>query len=413
MPDHLTQEQLESYLLLRMPVRDLLAADDHLSACAECRARVAARTPLSVTLEIEHPPYEELVEYLDGTADEGEREAMESHLSGCTHCSAELADLRAARAEISATTLEPAVRAERIPLWRKPIIWTPVYTAALAVVALVLVRDANQKTDRLATEVAALKERSARVQDLEKQAAALRAANDDLRRQLSHEPEIVAFVMDHGHRIALTDGGALKTDLMLPPDMSASVVAALSGRPLPNTVGDLRGRAGVLMGPAQEGVPFSLVAPVGTRVRDARPVFQWKPVSGGSGYVVEVYDENFHLLAKSESVAKSRWRPAVPLPPARTYVWQVTASMKDGSSVTSPGPSAPEAKFRALSAKALKDLNSAAAGASGSHLALGLLYTRHGLLDEATGEFRALLKENPSSSQAKRLLSAVQRRSDQ
>src|SRR5947208_1691045 len=41
MQDHLTTEQAESYLRRSLSPADLLAADDHLAGCVECRSALA------------------------------------------------------------------------------------------------------------------------------------------------------------------------------------------------------------------------------------------------------------------------------------------------------------------------------------------------------------------------------------
>jgi len=419
MAEHLTEEQLEGYRLRRMPVAELLAVDDHIAACEACRSQVSKATSDSLavhlTVDPEHPQYEELVGFLDETLDDIERQVIESHLSGCSRCSADIGDLRAARSEITDHEYRPTRSTSRTTFWRRPIIWAPTYAVGLALIALVPIRNAQQRADALAAKVAKLQANSARLQELEQQAIALRSTNEDLRRQLSVKEaprggSVVASVTDNGHQIAIDASGKLQTDLHLPESLRPAMVAALSGKSFAMAANDLRGSAGILMGPSQEGVPFSLLTPVGTFVRDAKPVFTWQPVPQSESYLVEVYDENFRLLARSEPLTKSKWRPSAPLVPVSTYIWQVTATMKDGSKLTSPGSPAPEAKFRILDRESLSKVKNVAPAVSQSHLALGLLYARYGLLDEAKREFQVLARENPSSEEVKRLLDAVRRR---
>jgi hypothetical protein len=44
-----------------------------------------------------------------------------------------------------------------------------------------------------------------------------------------------------------------------------------------------------------------------------------------------------------------------------------------------------------------------------SHLARGVIYAEAGLLDQARAEFAALVKDNPRSQLARRLLSSVKK----
>jgi len=51
MTQHLSDEQAERYCQRSLPVADLLAVDDHLQECEECRHRLAAREPLASAWE--------------------------------------------------------------------------------------------------------------------------------------------------------------------------------------------------------------------------------------------------------------------------------------------------------------------------------------------------------------------------
>ena len=56
------------------------------------------------------------------------------------------------------------------------------------------------------------------------------------------------------------------------------------------------------------------------------------------------------------------------------------------------------------------EVDAAQRAAGDSRLALGVIYARAGLLDEAEREFRALLEENPASATAQKLLRDVRAR---
>ena len=83
----------------------------------------------------------------------------------------------------------------------------------------------------------------------------------------------------------------------------------------------------------------------------------------------------------------------------------LTAS--NSGTLISPPPAEPEAKFRILDRARAVELMQAQRTYVGSHLTLGLLYIREGLLDNAELEFRKLRKANPSSAIARRLLANV------
>jgi hypothetical protein len=70
-------------------------------------------------------------------------------------------------------------------------------------------------------------------------------------------------------------------------------------------------------------------------------------------------------------------------------------------------PPAPEARFRIVSQHKVARLTQAEKAHQNSHLLLGVLYAEAGLLKEAQREFRLLLKANPGSPVAEKLLRQV------
>ena len=94
-----------------------------------------------------------------------------------------------------------------------------------------------------------------------------------------------------------------------------------------------------------------------------------------------------------------------------TYVWQVTA-LRNGIEVTSPEPPAGEARFQILDQQTQDQLEQERQRYSSSNLLLGLLYARHGLLDEAEQNFQQLADTNPESREIKELLENPQKASN-
>jgi hypothetical protein len=83
------------------------------------------------------------------------------------------------------------------------------------------------------------------------------------------------------------------------------------------------------------------------------------------------------------------------------------SARRGGEEITSPAPPAPEARFKVLGRAGLEELSAAERAGSSSHLLRGVLYARAGLLDEAEREFSALLRDNPHSPVARKLLRNV------
>jgi hypothetical protein len=155
--------------------------------------------------------------------------------------------------------------------------------------------------------------------------------------------------------------------------------------------------------------PVSLVlrAPVGMVLSEEQPRFSWDPVPGASGYrlVVTDFRSSNRIVAQGEtgSPGATEWTPPSPLPRGRIYEWQVIAVMRDGVLAR-----ARPARFKVLDRAELEEL--AAARKTGSHLTLGVVLARVGLLEQAEQEFRALQTENPSSALPAKLLASIKAR---
>jgi hypothetical protein len=128
-------------------------------------------------------------------------------------------------------------------------------------------------------------------------------------------------------------------------------------------------------------------------------------LDGAAGYVVEVYDAQFNPASSSPRLTAARWT-APPLARGQVYSWQVKA-IRDGQEFIAPGPPAPQAKFRILDQATAAEIARARRDYGPSHLLLGLLSARAGLLAEAEQEFRMLQKANPDSEVARKLLASV------
>lgn len=224
-------------------------------------------------------------------------------------------------------------------------------------------------------------------------------------------PVIVAALNDGGRRIALDSAGNLLGLEQLPEaDRRAIKSALVSGRvSTPHALAGLTTGGGPLLGGSSaEGqggeANFAPITPVGTVVRTARPSFKWRLLEGATSYAVNVYDTSFNKVATSGALPGMEWTPpAGALADGRVYIWQVTA-LRGGEEIVAPAPDTPEARFKVLEDGKARELDAAQRAAGDSRLALGVIYARAGLLEEAEREFRILLEENPASATAQKLL---------
>ncbi|MFL6263488.1 MAG: zf-HC2 domain-containing protein [Thermoanaerobaculia bacterium] len=315
---HLTERQVEEYRHRALSPRELLAVDDHIAGCEECRLRLAAREPLSGALSA----WEDL----------------------------------ARRA--------PAPAVVRFPLRRLAAV--AALAAVLVAVAGLGVWLAERAPERPAVELA-----------------------------------------DGGGRVALGPRGELVGLSSLPAEWRRDVAAALrSGRlDRPREIADLAGTEPALRGAAATA-PFTLLAPLATAVAGGRPSFRWTPLAGAGSYEVKVFDPELHPVAASGLLTGTDWTPDRPLPAGMVYAWQVVVRLGD-EDVIAPGPQAPPALFRVLAPDQARAVESAAREADGSPLALGVLYARSGLLDDAERELARVAAANPGSATARGLLASV------
>ncbi|HEX5884318.1 MAG TPA: hypothetical protein VFY67_07215, partial [Pyrinomonadaceae bacterium] len=160
-----------------------------------------------------------------------------------------------------------------------------------------------------------------------------------------------------------------------------------------------------LMSSDNQKQEFSVVEPAGNVLMTNEPTFRWSRLEGATGYVVEVYDDQFKLVASSPQLTNLSW--ATTLSRGKVYSWQVKA-IKDGQEITSPRPPAPQARFRILDQGKANELARAKRAYGSSHLTLALLYAEAGLLKEAEQELRLLRRANPNSEVARTLLRQAQ-----
>ena len=66
-----------------------------------------------------------------------------------------------------------------------------------------------------------------------------------------------------------------------------------------------------------------------------------------------------------------------------------------------------EARFRILDQRAVVALAKLKESAGSSHLAMGVFYWKHGLIEESEREFQALAQANPNSTAVAELLASI------
>lgn len=413
---------------------------------------------------MEHLDFAQIAGFVDDAMNEAERVVVADHLAVCASCVQEVRELSAFR--VSLETLSPgepvAAARQRTPvapagerpgmfgrlfgfrIWASPLAAGAAALVLLSVAGLFWLTRSDDapaprpelargerpsdpiNADASAQGEAGTSARAGAVSEGKAEAGRETVSDDSAPRvgdptevpgsaspavRRATRPKIVAALNDGGNRIALDDAGNLLGLERLPESDRRAIKSALaSGRvSTPPALSGLTAGGGPLLGGGSGegdggGATFAPVTPVGTVVRAARPSFKWRALEGATSYVVNVFDTSFNKVATSGALTGVEWTPSAgALTRGRVYAWQVMA-LRGDEEISAPAPGEPEARFKVLEDGKARELDAAQRAAGDSRLALGVIYARAGLLDEAEREFRTLLEENPASATAQKLL---------
>lgn len=437
--EHITTEAIERYAARASEPTEMLAVQRHAASCEMCREKLTRTFDAENAFaglrnnfalddsadDFEHLPYEQLALFVDGKMDDVDREIAESHLAICAECERDLADLSIYQKIADAPPVEKNVRQS---IWQRLFAFDSfgafVPAAGAAVILLAILAGAwfllrsNRNQEIAETNVnkisplptaSTVNVNSANNQSVNSSNDANAAANQSPQTETipNAAPE---YALNDGQMTIDADGNARGLETLSPSAQRAVRQSIQSGK-VSVGANSLGANGGVLMGGGSEsdGVPFALRTPVGKVVVETQPTLRWKPLAGATAYSVAVVDQNFRVVAESGKLTATEWRPAKSLPRGATYSWQVTATKADGTETVSPSSPAPQAKFKVLDAATASDINKLQQ--TKSHLALGVLYAQNNLIQEARREFETLLRENPKSALARKLLQSVKGKS--
>jgi hypothetical protein len=456
--EHLSIEQMSQYHGRTLVPRELLAVDNHMASCRDCyklftrsfsivpEKSEALKNELQTQISEEsfHLNFDEqMAPYVDGKVEEIEREIIESHLALCAQCAEDLHDLQEFKYQLSqASVNEPtsfrqsSAREKIASLWAQPTQWRRLRIAAMmlavAVVAGVAVallwhaRFSNQRAKLITPEPAyrGAQEQSPNInapaapapESVDNSSGISAAQNSQgqplptpVVRDRQPDAQIVTVLNDGGGQILIDSLGRVSGLESLPVELRQSVKTALTARQLqrPSILAELSTKPGGLLGGSGERDTFALSEPFGKVVESDHPTFRWHPLAGATRYTVTVYDSNLQRVMSSEALAATKWTPTRALARGMTYSWQVSA-VRDGKVIISPKPPVANALFRVLGGAESAAIERAKRTHGNSHLAMGVLYWKAGLVDDAEREFQALAQANPDSQMAKRLLRDAQ-----
>ncbi len=438
MSRHPSSQQLEQYARRTLSPGLFLTVHRHVSACPVCHQTSSLRAQGERDAELllsalltdhedisAHLSREDVAAYLAGDLPEVEQEIAESHLELCGECSLRVEKLsRGPSLKPVAASSSSAAAAGVLPHSRPArqfIAWQIAAGVALliggALTVILFLRQpkiyeagrhysppsAGQSSPQLVEQVG----QPVATPDAPAEQGTLPTTNGQAP-SVAVPPRQVLSLRDGGQEVRLDEAGNLSGLESLPPGARASVREALTARKIksPEKLSDLRDKPGTLMGGTANTDELKLVGPVGLVVRSSRPVFRWQPLAGASSYTVVVTDAQLNEVATSGPLTIAEWRMPSELSRGRVYFWQVTAR-KNGLEITAPVLPAPRAKLMVLSQAEDEELNRLERSPRRSNLALGVLYARAGLLDDAERELLALVQANPKATVARQLLESV------
>lgn len=417
MAEHLTEQEIELYVLREGNPGNRQVTAEHLVVCQPCLQRVldSEHSVLAVNALTEaflpsvgDPPFHlshaELKNYVAGSIAKADQIICESHIEICEQCDEEL------------QLLSTAQRTQRAQKFARPrSAWrflTPARLAAavaliglLTLAALVWWQQSSRPTQQEAISNGAQEAPGAALPPGSVAQATPQPGNESV----ASNPSVVASLNDNNREIRLDQEGKVTGLEGFDESSQKMVKAALAGEGLakPDVLDELSSPPIKLLGERPSGAAFQLAGPIGKVITEQRPALSWRPLTGATSYVVSIFDNNFNRVATSPPLSKTNWTVDVPLQRGQSYSWEVAAT-KDGKEIAAPVAPAPRAQFKLLETDKLSVLSKLKQQKRVSHLALGLMYARFGLVSEAEGEFRKLVKENPDSALAKKLLRTVQ-----
>lgn len=437
--DHISDQVLNRYTKREADAAEILRIQTHLSACDGCRNKLAfvaggaeqsfaaARESFAfeeTSDELEHLTYEQLEFYLDHKLDDVTKEIVESHLAFCGECERDLQDLIRYR-EIAQTA--PAVKNETVAAEPGVSFWKKLFAldsigafapvAAVVLIAVLLGAWFLLRGNR-GNEIAGINQNQNAV-PVNFNAVGNVSVSDPAPETLPApptSPENTAlpktetlYALNDGN-LKLDERGNLQGAERLSPATRDLVKRSVQDGKISVTNNSLGGANGVLMGErdAGNGVPFGLETPVGKVIRENRPLLRWKPSKDAASYSAAIVDDKFRVVEQSGELTRTSWQPSKPLPRGANYSWQVTAISADGTATVSPASPAPQARFRVIEQNLYDEINRLEmSGARPPNLALGVLYAKAGMKREARAAFERLVKDNPNSPLARRLLQSI------
>jgi hypothetical protein len=269
---------------------------DHLSNTDSRLAPKVAAQGGDVGAANRHLAHDELEAYANGRLAAGRLDYCRTHLDSCEACRAELEDIRLLQSTLSGFQRSEPSRSGVGQRKRRGGLSLPLTASAAAILAVAVCtglwwRHGSPRTNRNKT--------------------------------------LAAAVMPVAHSAAAPRS-------VPPPPPAPAVSVPTPDTQLANEVPALRVEVRASGTEANKG--FALLGPFGDAISETRPEFSWQPLPGAVHYSVAIVDARLHPVQRSPALRTTVWRPRRPLRRGRTYLWQVTATLRGGSKVVASAP---------------------------------------------------------------------------
>ena len=414
--NHIPDEQLEVFCARALKVSEMIETAEHIAACSRCQWRfqetlkreredklASISLPLADWFRHEHLDYDQLESFAENRLDAEDTEIVNLHLETCVVCRE---DVRSFLEFKAATENEPPLRrapeprgpapkrllSEKAPSANR---WKPAYAvAALLIIgsailaATIFSRQGSpgRQSTIPGPSQAASTEPSA-------QPAAPSPSAPATPNPADSGEGVIASLVDGERIIRFNEAGVVSGLEIFPEQIRQDITEALlTGEPKRSV--DLS----EFVSDAESGSSAGLQYPRRVVITEDRPTFRWAPMAEASGYRVRVSDPNGNQIANSGQLPSdiTQWKSSARLRRGIVYSWGVSA-MVNGEEV------AARVNFKLLGGEKLGEL-AMLKDQYQSHLALGLFYIREGVLIEARREMELLVRDNPNSPIAAKLL---------
>ncbi len=429
--NHIPDEQMEAFCARTLEVSEMDDIAEHIAACSRCQwlfqetlKREGGDKPIAISLSPadwfrhEHLDYDQLESFAENRLDAEETAIVNLHLETCVVCRE---DVRSFLEFREATENRPQVRRTpkpRTPRTQKPISernpsanrWRPAYT----VVALLIIGSTVLAAILFSRQGATGQQSRIPVAPQATSTVLPQATSTVLPQATSTVPSPSPTASSPPVSVTLnpTDSGKSATASLVDGERiirfnESEIVSGLET--FPEKIRQDITEA-ILSGSPKRSMNLSefanspekrsggLLYPRRIVITEDRPTFRWAPVTGASSYQVQVSDPNGSRIASSGQLSPDTtlWKTSTQLKRGIIYSWGVTA-MVNGAEISS------ETSLKLLGGEKLGEL-AMLKNQYQSHLALGIFYIREGVLLEARRELQLLVKDNPKSPVAAKLL---------